>query len=194
MRLCIAFAVGFLLVVSPLRGQTPKLTVEVDTTVVTVGDRVTLRVSVDHAAGDRVIWPDSLDLAPFEITGARALPPAAQGERARSAAVFSLVAFELGELEIPSFDVEVVDETGESSTLSTNPFGIRVVSVGLEEGGDIREIKGPLGIPVSVARILSPGSGGSHRSGGGPGVLSKDEGARAQHAGAGFRPSLPTAP
>ncbi|MCJ7628713.1 MAG: hypothetical protein MUO50_10040, partial [Longimicrobiales bacterium] len=154
MRPCIALAVGFLLVVSPLRGQTPRLTVEVDTAVVTVGDLVTLRVSVDHAAGDRVLWPDSLDLAPFEITGARAFPPAAQGERVRSAAVFSLVAFELGDLEIPSFNVEVLNETGESAILSTNPFGIRVVSVGLEEGGDIREIKGPLGIPLSVARVL----------------------------------------
>jgi hypothetical protein len=38
-------------------------------------------------------------------------------------------------------------------TLSTDRFGIEVVSVGADEGGDIRDIRGPLSIPVGVVRV-----------------------------------------
>lgn len=137
----------------PTTGQAPAVTIQVDTAVVTVGDPITLRVTVDHAAGEQVIWPDSLDLAPFEVAAARAFPPTTEGERARSEALLTLVAFELGDLEIPSFQLEVVDEEGAATTLSTDRYGIQVLSVGLDEGGDIREIKGPLGIPVSVVTL-----------------------------------------
>jgi hypothetical protein len=125
----------------------------VDTTLVTVGDPITLAVTVDHPAGTRVAWPDSLDLSPFEVVAARLLPPASQGEGMRSRAVLTLAAFELGELEIPGFEVEVVDEAGESTTLETDRFAVLVESVGLDESGDIRELKGPLGIPISPVTI-----------------------------------------
>jgi hypothetical protein len=108
---------------------------------------------VDHAPDARVAWPDSLELGPFQVLEAGLLPPAAQGELTRSTAVLVLTAFELGDLEIPSFEVEVVGPGEGITTLDTNPFGIRVESVGLDESGDIRELKGPLWIPVNAGRV-----------------------------------------
>jgi hypothetical protein len=141
-----------LLFAAPLAAQS-SIRTDVDTTLVTVGDLVTMTVSVEHEAGAAVVWPDSIDLAPFEVLEARTRPAEADGDRARSTAVFSLAAFELGELVIPSFDVLVVAPDGSAETLSTDEYGVEVVTVGEDETGDIRDIRGPLGIPISAVRV-----------------------------------------
>jgi hypothetical protein len=131
-----------------------RIATTVDTARATVGDRITMTVSVEHPTGAQVVWPDSLDLAPFEVVEARVAPPAEIDGTARSTATFALAAFELGELEIPSFDVGVVSPDGTTETLSTDAYGIELVSVGVDESGEIRDIRGPLGIPMSLLRML----------------------------------------
>ena len=127
----------------------PSLRVAVDTTTTTVGGRLDLTVAVEHAPDAAVQWPDSLDLAPFEVLGAAVSPTTVTDGRATTTAVLTLAAFELGELEIPSFTVGVTSPAGVTE-LVTDPFGIAVVSVGLDEGQDIRDIRGPLSIPRSM--------------------------------------------
>ena len=125
-----------------------------DTTLVTVGDRLELTVRVEHAPGQTVAWPDSLSLEPFEILGAELVPPTEVDGRVVSAARFTLTTFELGDLEIPSFDVSVAGPDGSATVVSTDAFGVTVRSVGLDEGGDIRDIRGPLGIPIGLFDVL----------------------------------------
>ena len=138
---------------SPISAQS-RIEIEIDTLRVTVGDRVTMTVSVEHPAGAHVEWPDSVDLAPFEVVEMRETPPAAADGLTRSTAVLTLAAFELGELEVPSFEVEVVGTDGAREALATDAYGIEIVSVGVDESGDIRDIRGPLGIPMSLLRTL----------------------------------------
>lgn len=140
-------------VAAPVRAQQPTLRASVDTTRITVGDRIHMSLSVEHAAGLQVVWPDSLNLAPFEVLAAEAQPPAAQGEGVVSRAVLTLTSFELGELQIPSFDLTVVSAEG-AQTLRSDPFGIEVVSVGLDEGDGIRGIRGPMAIPLGVGIVV----------------------------------------
>lgn len=130
----------------------PSLRVAVDTTTITVGGRLHLTVAVEHAPDATVQWPDSLDPAPFEVLGAVVNPTTVTDGRATTTAVLTLTAFELGELEIPSFTVAVTTPGGVTE-LATDPFGIAVVSVGLDEGQDIRDIRGPLSIPRSMLVI-----------------------------------------
>jgi hypothetical protein len=137
----------------PLVGQEARLRNDLDTTVVTVGDQIQLTVTVEHPVGARVAWPDSLDLDPFEVLGAEALAPAREGGSVRSGVVLTLTAFELGELEIPSFEVWVEGPGEASQTLATDRFGVEVVSVGVDEGGDIRDIRGPLAVPLGVVTV-----------------------------------------
>ena len=134
--------------------QAPRIRAEVDTTAVTLGGRVELTITVEHAPSSAVVWPDSLDLRPFEVLDAVALPSAQSEGRTFSAVRLSLAAFELGELEIPSIEVRVVGPDSVVTALSTDPFGIGVVSVGLDEGGNIREIRGPLAIPRNLVLLL----------------------------------------
>ena len=78
-----------LLLAAPLAAQS-RIRTDVDTTLVTVGDRVTLTVSVQHAAGATVVWPDSISMHPFEVLAAQVLPTTIDFDGSRSVAVFSL--------------------------------------------------------------------------------------------------------
>lgn len=128
--------------------QSPRIAMEVDTTAIHVGDRIGVRLSVDVPGGWTVAWPDSVDILPFEVLGYVVAGPeaAAGGGGTRAAATLTVTSFELGELEIPPIEVAVADPGGTVQVLSTDPFRIGVESVGLDESGDIREIKGPLSI------------------------------------------------
>ena len=139
----------------PLRAQAPRIFTELDTALVSVGDRMAFTVRVEHDPAAIMVWPDSLDLGSLEVLGAEFLPTDNEGGRSITGARFSLAAFELGDIEIPSFDIRVETPDGSSTTLSTDPYVITVQSVGLDEGGDIRAIRGPLGIPLSVIYVLA---------------------------------------
>lgn len=154
--------------------QEPRLAMQVDTTLINVGDPVAVRLQVDHAAGWTVQWPDSLDLSPFEVLLREVGVPAAapSGEGMRSAASLVVTSFELGELEIPPIEVAVAAPDGTVRTLLTDPFRIGVESVGLDGSGDIRDIKGPLSLArnwwavvpwVLLAAALAAGGYQLHR-------------------------------
>ena len=100
-----------------LRAQSPRIRTELDTALVSVGSRIEFTVRVEHDPGASVVWPDSLDLGPVEVLGAEILPPANEGGRSVSGARFTLAAFELGNLEIRSFDIRVEAPNGSSTTL-----------------------------------------------------------------------------
>ncbi len=157
-RVAVLGAFPILLVVAlapaPLRAQAPRIRTELDTALVSVGDPMNLTVQVEHDPAASVVWPDSLDLGSVEVLGAELIPPASEAGRTITGARFTLAAFELGDLELPSFDIRVEAPDGSSTALSTNPYVITVQSVGLDEGGDIRPIRGPLGIPLSVIYVL----------------------------------------
>lgn len=139
-------------VATPVSGQSTIRT-ELDTTLVNVGDRMVLTVQVEHAPEATVAWPDSLDISPFEVLAAGVARPEASGDGVRSTAAFEIAAFELGALELPSFSVEVLHPDGSRETLETDRYGVEVASVGVDEGGDIREIRGPLTIPLSTITV-----------------------------------------
>ena len=128
-----------------------------DTTLVTVGDLITMTVSVEHPPGTRVVWPDSITLAPFEVLGARARPAQIAADVTVSSGELTLAAFELGELEIPSFEVTVAGPGDEVEILETDRYGVEVQTVGADDSGDIRDIRGPLGIPVGAITIALGG-------------------------------------
>ena len=150
----VALAAGLLVCATPPLVSQTRIRTDVDSTRVTVGDRITLTVVVEAGPGARVEWPDSLDFAPFEILAVRVVPAEVNGEGVSSTGVFTLAAFELGELEIPVLAVEVVGSDGVVESLTTDLFGVDVVSVGTDETGGIRDIRGPLEIPLGAMRLV----------------------------------------
>jgi hypothetical protein len=144
----------FLMALAGQLSAQSRVRTDVDTTVVTVGDRISLTIAVEHAASSRAHLPDSIALEPFELLDAETLPVATSERGLRSSWTLTLAAFELGELEIPSLAVDVVAADGSVETLQTDRYGIEVMSVGADESGDIRDIRGPLGIPIGAWQVL----------------------------------------
>jgi hypothetical protein len=140
------------LAAAPLGAQS-RVSTEVDSTHVTVGDRITLTVTVEHPSSSSVAWPDSLELAPFEVLDVRTTPARSADRGLTSSMVLSLAAFELGRLRVPTFEVLVTRAGGPEESLTTSPVDIDVVSVGVDESGDIRDIRGPLEIPLGALRL-----------------------------------------
>ena len=139
-------ALGALGVGVGVEAQAPLLTIEPDTTEIHVGDPLTLTISVEHASDLSVRWPDSLSLAPFEALALETGSATPSGDGLITSARLHVTAFELGELEIPSFDIELTDGVDVTMIVSTDPVVIGVTTVGLDEGGDIRDVKGPRAI------------------------------------------------
>ncbi len=136
--------------------RAPELRITTDPTTISVGDPVTVVVSVRHAPDARVVWPAEIELGPFELLNQRESDPASDedDEMVRTGVELRITAFELGELTLPSFDVDVTAANGDTVTLSTDTATIAVVSVGRDDGGAIRDIKGPLTIPFGIATLL----------------------------------------
>ena len=148
--------VGVLAAGQPTVGQEARIAMTVDTTLIHVGDPVTVRLSVDHPEGWVVEWPDSFEVAPFEVLHAGLATPvaAADGQGLHSTATLVITSFELGELELPAITVPVTATDRTTRTLVTDPFRIGVESVGLDESGDLRDIKGPLSLARSWWAVL----------------------------------------
>jgi hypothetical protein len=137
-----AIAVGASLAGSVVAQQS-RAVLEADVTEATVGDRITATITIEHGADQTVRWSDSVTLAPFEILGFAPGAPRVAGERAVSEATLTLAVFELGEVAIPSLSLALVDPSGGEEVVTTDPFVIGVQSVGLDDTGDIRDVKGP---------------------------------------------------
>ncbi len=143
-------------VIAAGQARAPEISTTIEPTTINVGDPVTITVTVRHAPDARVIWPDPIALGPFELLDQRDSDPAPNADEAvaLTSVELQVTAFELGELALPSFDVEVVATNGDSVTLSTDVVAIAVASVGRDEGGAIRDIKGPLAIPFGIVTLL----------------------------------------
>jgi hypothetical protein len=111
-----------------------------------LGDRLALTISIDHDPADSVIWPDTLDLGVFELVDNSASEHITEDGRRVAEGTLVLTAFELGDLEIPAIPVRVLRADGTEETVSTNPVNLTIESNGLDESGEIRTIKPPMGI------------------------------------------------
>ena len=112
-------------------------------------------VTVAHAKGQLVTWPRLEALGDFEVLELLEEPavPTAEGVF-QSRAVYVLTAFELGDVEVPGIEIVVADNTGEARGLETRTLAATVVSVGRDDSGDIRDIKGPLEISRNWLLVL----------------------------------------
>lgn len=139
---------------APAQPRAPAVSSNLEPAHIAVGDRTRLTIQVEHAAAASVAWPDPESLGPFEVLERRIDGPRVEGDRAVSSAELVLTAFELGDLEVPAVGIEVAGADGDAVMLETEPAPVTVASVGLDEGGDIRAIKGPLDIPLNVLTLV----------------------------------------
>jgi hypothetical protein len=132
----------------------------VDRDQVTVGDRITLTVVVEHDEGlAPALLQEASAFGAFEVLGAE--PPQERpldGGRRETVLVFTVAAFGTGDLEIPAIVVPYTDAAGNPGMATAPAIPIRVASV-IPPGQpptDVRDLKPQLAVPGGAPTYLRP--------------------------------------
>ena len=127
---------------------------------VTVGDRITLTIVVEHDDGVAPALPQGTSaFGPFEVLAAE--PPQERtlgGGRRETVLVFTVAAFHTGDLEIPAIAVPYRDAAGNPARATAPAIPITVVSVipAGQSPTDIRDLKPQLAVPGGTPAYLRP--------------------------------------
>ena len=132
----------------------------VDRDQVTVGDRITLTIVVEHEA-DVALDPlaEATAFGPFEVLAAE--PPqerTMEAGRLETTFVFAVAAFSTGELEMPAVVVPYTDAAGNAAAATAPAVPISVASVipAGESPADIRDLKPQLAVPGGAPAYVRP--------------------------------------
>ena len=151
LRAVLAAAVG-----STAHADAPRLTAEVDTAEVRLGDPVTLHLRVERPASSRSLFPKPEQLGSW-VVRSRSGPAPSQGlagvevDEVR----YELAAYALDAGPIPSLEVLVV-AASDTARLTTSPIAMEILSArDPEEGDALRAIKPPMTIPGGIPLWLA---------------------------------------
>ncbi len=128
----------------------PTLTASLDTTRITLGDPLHLRLAVDRDEGQQTLFPEPDDeLAPCSVHSTTpATTTDLPGGRQRDERVYELRTYTLEAESIAPVGVAVITETGDTLHLQSESLAIVVDRVRDAEGDEeLRAIKPPLHIP-----------------------------------------------
>ena len=129
-----------------------------DSTAYLVGDWITLHVSIIHPRGAslRPVLGDSA--GGFLVLERRPVVPTSDTS---SSAAFVVAKYDSGRASFPPIDfaVSLPGDTA-SRTVSTNPVALTVRTVSVDTSKDIRDLKPPMSIPVSLEEILMDAGAG----------------------------------
>jgi len=128
----------------PFDGKSLSVIAELDTTEATIGDIVTLSVTVNHSDKYRIHFPDLQDSLELEKRDRNILQIKNQ-----SIAEFQLVPWDTGKFEIPPYTVQFIEKDNVPAfEMSTYPLELDVKSVlSNEQSRDLHPVKEP--VPVS---------------------------------------------
>ena len=136
---------------------------EVDTALITIGDRITYTITIDHIAGMRVEQPGAgVNLGQFEIKDYKIYDPEKKGDHGILKYEYVISVFDTGSFTIPAFPIAYFPEDSVSNykIIEASPIPIYVESVIQDEAREMRDIKPPLAIPFSYTFIISIIAGG----------------------------------
>lgn len=132
----------------------------VDKSKIAIGDLITYSVEVTHDPAVQVEMPElGVHLGAFEIRDYSDQEPVNSKGKVIHRVSYIISTFDVGEFEIPP--VAIYYHLPDDSTrheIKTQKIGITVESMKPSEAGDIRDIKGPLGLPGSYRNIIIWGS------------------------------------
>lgn len=155
-RLAIVLLSYLLLIVHSMFAQEVKATARVDSNNISIGDHINLYVEVQRPKNISITWPSIRDsLQGLEIIQDGTLLSKAEEERIFESVKFTLTAFDSGFFSVPPlvFTYKLEDDTTTYS-VTTSPIPITVHSVAIDTTQDIKDIKPPLSLAITIEEIL----------------------------------------
>jgi hypothetical protein len=143
-------------------GQDEKPLIEVqsavDTSSITIGDRINYTVSIDHKEGMRVEQPGAgVNLGQFEIKNYKIQPPYSEDGRVYIKYEYEISVFDTGKFTIPPFPVAYfpTDSTKDYKIIEANSINIYVESVIQDGDKELKDVKPPVYIPFDYIFAIS---------------------------------------
>jgi hypothetical protein len=130
----------------------------VDTSVITIGDRITYSISIEHADTLRVAQPgEGVNLGQFEIKDYKIYDPIKKDGRILKKYEYVISVFDTGKFTIPPFPIAYfpTDSTADYKITEAGAINIYVKSVIQDEKRELRDIKQPVDIPYNYFFLVS---------------------------------------
>jgi hypothetical protein len=136
--------------------QSVHVSARVDSNVILIGDWLPYHIEVEHPANSTVIFPSLPDsLNGFEVV--RRDPPVKKstGGSVLESATFVLTAFDSGMHLVPPLTVQYTN-AGDTTkhAMDTPPIPVVVHGMAVDTSKEIRDVKPPLTIPITLADLL----------------------------------------
>ena len=154
MRSLLSIYIVVLTLIGFCTGQDSRALIEVnsavDTSRITIGDRVTYTLSIDHVDTMRVEKPgEGVNLGQFEIKDYKIYDPVQQEGRILEKFEYVISVFDTGKFVIPPFPVAYfpTDSLRDYKLIEASPITIHVESVIQDEERELRDVKPPIEIP-----------------------------------------------
>ncbi|HEU0004712.1 MAG TPA: BatD family protein [Terriglobia bacterium] len=134
-----------LLCVNPALSQDTKaqLKTSVDATTVTIGDVVTVKLSVKHPETLKIAFPPvGTSLGEWTVRSSKPLAPTKLADGSvEDTLELQLAAYKTGDFEIPALNVETVKTSGEKEVFASEPIKIAVQSVLTGNQDTLKDLK-----------------------------------------------------
>jgi len=144
---------------SPARAADPvNAAATVDRTTITVGERISLSVIVDTELGYLPSDPTiARQIGSFEVVQTQAAQRSTRGAQIRFIYRYSITAWTVGDLVLPSIAVIYVGPNGVSGTAQTADTPIKVVTVAAagENLSELKPLKPQLTVPQALLPVLT---------------------------------------
>jgi hypothetical protein len=128
-----------------------QVNVKTDKTRINVGDALTLEISTEAPRDIRIVFPDELNLKPFEVLDRHhEIEPGTTKNTIKEKLIVKASIYEVGDFEIPPVQIDYETKSGEKNTVSTESVFIRVDSIITKETGSPRDLKPPLSVTPSL--------------------------------------------
>ncbi len=149
--------IGFLLSAAQAQESLIEVDAQVDTTLISIGDRVTYDLRISYAPQIAVSIPDKISFGAFELKDSQSFPPKERSGLLTRRNLYTLTVYDTGRFEIPPVEILYShrDSVGQQRIL-TPPIAVQVQSVlaGTEDP-QLQDIKEPLEIPFDYMFLWS---------------------------------------
>jgi hypothetical protein len=130
----------------------------IDTSLITIGDRITYSLTIEHADTLRIAQPgEGVNLGQFEIKDYKIYDPIKKNGRIYKKYEYVISVFDTGKFTIPPFPIAYfpTDSTANYKIIEASAINIYVKSVIQDEKRELRDIKQPLDIPYNYFFLIS---------------------------------------
>jgi hypothetical protein len=162
MKIFFILLVSVILITGMLFSQDTRPLIEVtsavDTSRITIGDRITYTITIDHADTMRIEKPgEGVNLGQFEIKDYKIYDEVQEQGRILQKYEYVVSVFDTGSFVIPPFPVAYFpsDSMGDYKIITASAIKIYVESVIQDEERQLRDIKPPINIPYNYILLIS---------------------------------------